>query len=115
MSATDRCEAFAPTKVEEREQHYMRYYGQSLPFFSQLMLKLQDKPSDTREFLKSHLTQVTEESAFRKVELSLPVMGEGTKSSALFNVDYNRAKLKQELCPRKGSTAYILKAYAGEA
>ena len=78
--------AFTPSEDAAREQRYLRYYGKSMPFFSKMMLALQDNPSDTRAFYKEHLSKASEAASLRKLVTSLPVRDEGEAAKPARNL-----------------------------
>lgn len=100
--------AFTPSEDAAREQRYLRYYGKSMPFFSKMMLALQDNPSDTRAFYKEHLSKASEAASLRKLVTSLPVRDEGEATKPARNVTYQQAKASLDAKPRGLHTMFKL-------
>ena len=101
--------AFELQEVPEREQRYLRYYGQPLPLISKMMLSMQDNPSTTREFYRQHLSKAQESAAFRKVILALPIKDDADISKPSRNNGHRKAKEALEAQPKISSAAFYLK------
>ena len=101
--------AFELQDVPEREQRYLRYYGQPLPLISKMMLSMQDNPSTTREFYRQHLSKAQESAAFRKVIQALPIKDDADISKPSRNTGYRKAKEALEAKPKISSAAFYLK------
>ena len=101
--------AFELQDVSEREQRYLRYYGQPLPLISKMMLSMQDNPSTTREFYRQHLSKAQESAAFRKVIQALPIKDDADISKPSRNNGHRKAKEALEAKPKISSAAFYLK------
>ena len=95
--------------MPEREQRYLRYYGQPLPLISKMMLSMQDNPSMTREFYRQHLSKAQECASFRKVILALPIKDDADISKPSRNNGHRKAKEALEAKPKISSAAFYLK------
>ena len=106
---TERGGIYEPQVVPEREERYMRYYGQQMPLVTKMMLFLQDDPKKTRDFYKDHFAKATEGAALRKIVQSLPVKDEQLHMKGMYNHGYRATKAKQADAPKVGTPAYFLK------
>ena len=105
-------EAFVPKEDPAKEALYLRNYGRSLPFFSQLMLSLQDRPERTKELLKAHLTEATESAGLRKIVSTFPIKNaESDCTRPDRHREYFAMKTTQADLPTMGSDAYLMKQY----